>query len=112
MRSNTFALFLVLLVINACSSSQQTIRFEGITSGIARFEIENKTSADIAELDVELTYLAADNSVILVDTVTYDAKKADGSADVFLKSASSTSIVQRVPDGTVKAKGRVISVRP
>ncbi len=112
MQSTNVTILLILLVINACSSTKHTIRFEGITSGVARFEIENKTSVDIAEMDVELTYLSGDNSVILVDTVTYDARKADGTADVFLRAKLTTSIVQKVPEGTSKAKARVLSVRP
>lgn len=112
MRTHSLVILLVLVVMNTCSSTDHSIRFEGITNGVARFEIENPTPVDIAELDVELTYLGSGNSVILVDTVTYNAKKPDGSADVFLKATSSTFIVQRVPDGTAKAKGRVISVRP
>lgn len=112
MQSKHIAILVVMLLVNACSSTDHAIRFEGISNGLARFEIENKTSVDIAELDVELTYLAGNNSVILVDTVTYDARKPDGTADVFLKAKFTTSIVQKVPEGTSKAKARVLSVRP
>lgn len=112
MQSNTFAIFVVLLFFNACSSTDHVIRFEGIENGLARFEIKNKTSVDISELDVELTYLAVNRSVILIDTVTYDARKADGTADVFLGAKLTTSIVQTVPVGTSKATARVLSVRP
>jgi hypothetical protein len=112
MPSNHIAILLVLLFLNACSSTDHAIRFEGIENGLARFELENKTSVDIAELDVELTYLAGNGSVILVDTVTYDARKTDGTADVFLRAKLTTSIVQKVPEGTSKAKARVLSVRP
>lgn len=101
-----------ILYLTACSSADHLVRYNGIDNGVVRFEIKNQTDKDILGIDVEVTYLSSDSSVIVVDTVTYTSRKPDGTEDVFLKANSSTPIVQKVPEGTSKAKARVLSVRP
>lgn len=111
MKLNTLSIFILLLVLKMCDVSDSNVKFNGIRNGLAHFEVENRTKFDIMAMDIELTYKAANRSILLVDTVTYSATNPDGSPNVFLKAEFNTPIVQRAPEGTKSASGRVIGVR-
>jgi hypothetical protein len=111
MRYISVTIILLLFAMNACVGTDTSIQFSEMENGLARFELVNRTTSDIQSLDLELTFIGPGNSALRTDTVSYASTKPDGSQEVFLKAKSSTFIVQKAPEGTLSAKGRIVNVK-
>lgn len=109
---------LLLLIITcsflsiSCEHNSTHIEFLDLNEeGLATFELSNSSDSDISDIELELTYLNADNEVIKVDTVNYNMS-GDSNAQVFLRAGEQTIITQRAPDDTSTATGKIISRKP
>lgn len=97
----------LVLNLSACEDEKVSIEFEDINdAGIARFEIENNTEKNIRSFTTELTYLSEDDRALRIDTVDYSVRDK---TRPFVKAGEETFIVQKVPEGTVSARGRILN---
>ncbi len=97
---------LCLTGFTACEKEDLPVKFIDINdTGLARFEVKNKTGQDVATLTAEFTYFSEFDRAIMIDTVDYRMKNRQRA---FLKAGEETSLVQKVPEATVSATGRVL----
>ncbi len=111
MNARLLSCLLVLLSLGGCKKSDHYIALKEINERTAMFDVANLSDTDAMAMDFELTYMAPNDSVILVDTVEFTQRGRDGTPGVFLKAGDTTFFAQRIPEGTTTASGRVIGVR-
>lgn len=106
----SFLFLIILFCMNiGCQSSSNQVELLYINeSGIATFTVTNTTDEDFTGIGLELVYLTADDEVIKIDTVHY-AMSEYSTSPVFLEAGGQTTIVQKVPENTRKATGKIIS---
>ena len=103
-------IFIALLLVSCQSDSDYDVDFLEINdNNIAIFKIYNNTDSNLMSVNVELTYVDAANKVTKVDTVSYKMVE-NTDPQYFLMAGEETMISQTVPDNTVDASGKIVSV--
>ena len=113
MRKSIYSILLIAIftLLNAgCQSGPDEVEFIRITDqGIAMFQVNNLTDQDYNKMDFEITYMNDRDEVILIDTLHYEMAE-ESANQIFLEAGGQSMISQIVPENTVTATGRILSV--